>query len=454
MKVSIITPTYNDSSTISETIESIYNQNYDNWEWIVINDGSTDDTEDVIKKKLAELGIEDKCTYIYQKNADQLNAVIAGIEYITGEYVFVLHSDDLLPDDEFLERCVAYMKDHDEIDGIFGDLVLIDSKNTIIGSQYIRKYEKTENNNALLLLWLGRNLYSDVAFHKTSSYITAVKYNYLNWNMPLWIDFRNGIVSNLNYSSVDWPLLKYRIHEGNYINNRLGKMNVINGEIRTAIELMKFYEIPFYKLQYIIFRILNKIKKNIKLRWCRMLEAILTEVQNRMEKSLESTKEKFSHVRAGRASVSMLDGVTVEAYGSPTPLNQVGTVSAPEARLLTIDPWDKSLIPAIEKSILQANLGFNPSNDGKVIRLAVPELTEDRRKEYVKLVKKEAEEGKIAIRNVRKDINNKLRKLEKDSEITEDELKSSEEKVQKMTDKFVAAVDEALAKKEKELLKV
>ena len=185
-----------------------------------------------------------------------------------------------------------------------------------------------------------------------------------------------------------------------------------------------------------------------------MLEEILTELQNKMKKSLESTKEKFSHVRAGRASVSMLDGVTVEAYGSPTPLNQVGTVSAPEARLLTIDPWDKSLIPTIEKSILQANLGFNPSNDGKIIRLAVPELTEERRKEYVKLVKKEAEEGKIAIRNVRKDINNKLRKMEKDSEITEDELKSSEEKVQKMTDKFVAAVDEALAKKEKELLKV
>ena len=177
-----------------------------------------------------------------------------------------------------------------------------------------------------------------------------------------------------------------------------------------------------------------------------MLEEILTELQNKMEKSLESTKEKFSHVRAGRASVSMLDGVTVEAYGSPTPLNQVGTVSAPEARLLTIDPWDKSLIPTIEKSILQANLGFNPSNDGKIIRLAVPELTEERRKE--------AEEGKIAIRNVRKDINNKLRKMEKDSEITEDELKSSEEKVQKLTDKFVAAVDEALAKKEKELLKV
>ena len=135
-------------------------------------------------------------------------------------------------------------------------------------------------------------------------------------------------------------------------------------------------------------------------------------------------------------------------------VNQVGTVSAPEARLLVIDPWDKSLIPVIEKTILQANLGFNPSNDGKVIRLLVPELTEDRRKEYVKMVKKEAEEGKVAIRNVRKDINNKLRKLEKDSEITEDELKSNEEKVQKTTDKFIAQVDDALNKKEKELLTV
>ena len=122
--------------------------------------------------------------------------------------------------------------------------------------------------------------------------------------------------------------------------------------------------------------------------------------------------------------------------------------------MLVIDPWDKSLIPAIEKTILQANLGFNPSNDGKIIRLVVPELTEDRRKEYVKVVKKEAEEGKVTVRNVRKDVNNKLRKLEKDSEITEDELKASEEKVQKSTDKYIAAIDTALAAKEKELLTV
>ena len=185
-----------------------------------------------------------------------------------------------------------------------------------------------------------------------------------------------------------------------------------------------------------------------------MLDEILMETEEKMDKTVESTKIRFSHVRAGRANVAMIDGVSVDYFGQKTPLNQVGTLSAPESRLILIDPWDKSLIPAIEKEIMKANLGFTPSNDGRVIRLVIPELTQERRKEYVKVVKKEAEEGKVAIRNVRKDINNKLRKLEKDSEITEDELKSSEEKVQKMTDKFVAAVDEALDKKEKELLKV
>ena len=158
-----------------------------------------------------------------------------------------------------------------------------------------------------------------------------------------------------------------------------------------------------------------------------MLDAIMKEAEDKMQKALDNTKEKFSHVRAGRANVSMLDGLSIEVYGAMTPINQVGTLSAPEARLLTIDPWDKSVIPAIEKAIMQANLGFNPSNDGKIIRLAVPELTAERRKEYVKVVKKEAEDGKVAVRNIRKDINNKLRRLEKDgdgndtiSEITDD----------------------------------
>ena len=185
-----------------------------------------------------------------------------------------------------------------------------------------------------------------------------------------------------------------------------------------------------------------------------MVDTFLKETETKMEKAVESTKDKFASIRAGRANVSMLDGITVDAYGAPSPLSQIGTLSAPEARLLTIDPWDKSLIPAIEKAIQQANLGLNPSNDGRIIRLSVPELTEERRKEYVKMVRKEAEEGKVAIRNIRKDVNNKLRKSEKDSEITEDELKSGEESVQKLTDKFTKLVDEALDKKEKELTTV
>ncbi len=185
-----------------------------------------------------------------------------------------------------------------------------------------------------------------------------------------------------------------------------------------------------------------------------MLDELLLELEEKMGKTLESTKNQFLHIRAGRANVSMIDGVTVDYYGQMSPLNQVGTVSAPEARLLVIDPWDKSLIPTIEKAILAANIGFTPSNDGKIIRLVVPQLTEERRKEYVKLAKKEAEEAKAAARNIRKDFNNKVRKLEKDSEITEDELKQTEDKIQKLTDKIIASIDELLNKKEKELLSI
>lgn len=185
-----------------------------------------------------------------------------------------------------------------------------------------------------------------------------------------------------------------------------------------------------------------------------MLDEILLEVEEKMEKTLNATKTRFSHIRAGRANVSMIDGVTVEYFGQMTPLNQVGSLSAPESRLIVIDPWDKSLIPLIEKEILKSNLGFNPSNDGKVIRLVLPELTQERRKEYVKVVKKEAEEGKIAVRAIRKDANNKLKKLEKDSEISEDDLKNAETKVQKLTDKFIELIEEVLDKKEKELMSI
>ncbi|WP_300328636.1 ribosome recycling factor [Fusobacterium sp.] len=183
-------------------------------------------------------------------------------------------------------------------------------------------------------------------------------------------------------------------------------------------------------------------------------DLLMKECKERMEKTIEATKHKFAGIRAGRASVAMLDGIKVEQYGSLMPLNQIGTVSAPEARLLVIDPWDKSVIPSIEKAIMTANLGLNPNNDGRVIRLMVPELTADRRKEYVKLAKKEAEESKVGARNIRKEINNSLRRLQKAEELTEDELKVAEDEVQKLTDKAIKEIDSLLALKEKEITTV
>ncbi|MFK4786096.1 ribosome recycling factor [Fusobacterium sp. MFO224] len=183
-------------------------------------------------------------------------------------------------------------------------------------------------------------------------------------------------------------------------------------------------------------------------------ETLILECKEKMEKTVEATKNKFAAIRAGRANVSMLDGIKVSQYGSDMPLNQIGTVSAPEPRLLLIDPWDKSVIPAIEKSIMTANLGLTPNNDGRVIRLMVPELTADRRKEYVKIAKKDAEEGKVAARNIRKEINNALRRLEKSEELTTDELKDAETEVQKITDKTIKDIEKLLELKEKEITTV
>ncbi|MGL5049086.1 MAG: ribosome recycling factor [Fusobacteriaceae bacterium] len=181
---------------------------------------------------------------------------------------------------------------------------------------------------------------------------------------------------------------------------------------------------------------------------------LMNESRDKMNKAVESTRTRFTSIRAGRANVSMLDGVKIDMYGSETPLNQIGSVSAPEARLLVIDPWDKSVIPKIEKAIMTSNVGLTPNNDGKVIRLMIPELTADRRKEYVKLAKSEAENGKVAVRNLRKDMNNALRKLEKDGEITEDDLKRFEDEAQKLTDMTIKTIEDLLSKKEKEITTV
>jgi len=171
-----------------------------------------------------------------------------------------------------------------------------------------------------------------------------------------------------------------------------------------------------------------------------------------MGKTINALKDEFNTIRTGRASASIFDKVRVDYYGEKSPLSQVATVSIPEARMIVIQPWDKSLIAEIEKAILKSDLGLNPSNDGKVIRIAIPPLTADRRKELVKQAKNIAESSRVAIRNIRRDGNDELKKQQKDGLITEDELKTSEDSLQKSTDKFIAEINKILEDKEKDIL--
>ena len=173
-----------------------------------------------------------------------------------------------------------------------------------------------------------------------------------------------------------------------------------------------------------------------------------------MDKAVEALRRDLSKVRTGRASVAILDDVRVDYYGTPTPLNQIGSLTVPEPRLITIQPWEKKLIPEIERAIQKADLGINPTSDGITIRLAFPPLTEERRKEMVKQVKKMGEEGKIAVRNARRDANEALKKLLKDKTISEDDEKRGEKEIQELTDDYVARIDKIVADKEKELLEI
>ena len=182
--------------------------------------------------------------------------------------------------------------------------------------------------------------------------------------------------------------------------------------------------------------------------------ADLQEFSRKMDKTLEVLASQFSAVRAGRANAKVLDRITVEYYGTDTPIGQVGTISSPDARTLVIQPWDTTLLKAIEKAILTSDLGINPQNDGRIIRLVFPQLTEERRVELTKQVKKYGEEGKVAIRNIRRDAVDYAKKLQKKSEITEDEEKKMEKDIQDLTDKYVKKVDEACAAKEKELMEL
>ena len=179
-----------------------------------------------------------------------------------------------------------------------------------------------------------------------------------------------------------------------------------------------------------------------------------SEIESKMNKTIEVLKQNFSEVRAGRANPAILNRISVEYYGTPTPINQVAGISVPEARLIMIQPWDASILKDIEKAILASDIGINPNNDGKVIRLAFPELTEERRKELVKDIKKTAEESQVAVRAIRRDGIDKAKAMQKNSEITEDDLRGAEDTIQKLTDKKIEEIDKVLADKEKEILTV
>ena len=184
------------------------------------------------------------------------------------------------------------------------------------------------------------------------------------------------------------------------------------------------------------------------------MNEILKEYDAKMQKTVDVVVSDFASVRAGRANAAVLDKITVDYYGVATPLNQVGTISSPDPRTLMIQPWDGSLLKAIEKAIQTSDLGINPQNDGKVIRLAFPQLTEERRKELTKQVRKYGEGGKVAVRNIRRDAMDKLKALEKKSEITEDDLKQMEKELQDLTEKRCKQLDELTAKKEAQLMAV
>ena len=184
------------------------------------------------------------------------------------------------------------------------------------------------------------------------------------------------------------------------------------------------------------------------------VKEIFAESDQRMKKSIESLKKDFMRIRTGRASAALLDGITVEYYGSPMPVNQVAAISVPDARMIMIQPWEKNIIGPIEKAIQASDLGLNPQSDGNVIRLPIPPLSEERRKELFKHCKKISEDNKVAIRNIRRDGNERLKESEKAKKITQDDLKKGQEEIQKLTDKYIKSVDDMLSLKEKEILEL
>ncbi|MGQ9798068.1 MAG: ribosome recycling factor [Ignavibacterium sp.] len=184
------------------------------------------------------------------------------------------------------------------------------------------------------------------------------------------------------------------------------------------------------------------------------MHPIIKDAKNRMDKTLETLRSELAKVRTGKATTALIEGIKVDYYGTLTPINKVGNLTVLDAHTLSITPWDKSMVPVIEKAILEANLGFNPVSDGTNLKIPVPPLTEERRRDFVKIVKKFGEDAKVAIRNVRRDANEHLKREQKEKKMSEDELKIAEEEVQKLTDQHIKMIDEMLKHKEKEIMEV
>lgn len=268
MKIYILMPTYNDGISIIETLNSVIMQTYNNWYLIIVDDGSKDNTKQIVENFIKEKKLSNKIKYIYQENADQLNAIKNGMKYISEDdsLVYILHSDDLLTDEFVFERAVKYFEENN-CDAILGDLDLIDGNSNNIGVQKIRKYKNSDDELALQTLWLGRQLYIDFAFWRKEVFFKKVFVNYLTWNMPYWLCVEDNNIGMLNVEKVDFKFIKYRIFEGNYINNEVGVLNVLNGELRTLISLLKHFNVPNYKFQYFLYRSFNKLGLNYHVRY-------------------------------------------------------------------------------------------------------------------------------------------------------------------------------------------
>lgn len=261
MKIYILMPTYNDSSTIVYSLDSILSQSYKNYEIIIVDDGSTDDTKKVINNYKKKYDKDNKIKYIYQENKDQLNALKTACNYIKEEnsLVYILHSDDLLDNPDVFKKAINYMKNNN-YDAIISNVDTIDGNGNLSGKIKINKYINKKYIMPLQLLWLGRNLYIDSGFFRANIFLNQVYNNYLTWNGPFWLDLDSKSI--LNVKNVDFNFFKYRVFEKNYINNDLGKLCVINGEIRVVTRLLNYYYIPFYKIQFYMYRLFNKLKIN------------------------------------------------------------------------------------------------------------------------------------------------------------------------------------------------